>query len=77
MAWTCATCRHFAPLKPGHAAICMMRWRDLPWNAAVPLTTAEGWCEKHDPHPDFEQPADDCVSPFDVPSDPDPLREHS
>ena len=44
---TCATCQHFAPLKPGHAAICFERWRGLPWNAAVPLTTADDSCEKH------------------------------
>lgn len=25
----------------------------------------------------FEQPAEDCESPFDYPNDPDPLREHS
>jgi hypothetical protein len=36
---TCKTCKHFAPLKPGHAAICFHRWRDIPWNAGVPLTT--------------------------------------
>lgn len=44
---TCASCRHFAPLSPGHAAICFMKWRGLPWNAAVPLTTADGYCDKH------------------------------
>jgi len=41
---TCATCCHFAPLKPGHAAICFERWRGLPWNAAVPLTRPEDTC---------------------------------
>lgn len=44
---TCATCQHFAPLSPGHAAICFERWAGLPWNAAVPLTTANDSCEKH------------------------------
>lgn len=44
---TCATCTHFAPLSLGHAAICFERWRDLPWNAAVPLTTTNDSCEKH------------------------------
>jgi hypothetical protein len=46
---TCRTCRHFMPLSPGHAAICGERWGDLPWNAAVPLTTADGSCDKHNP----------------------------
>lgn len=68
----CSTCKHFAPLKPGHAAICMERWKGLPWNAAVPLTTADDTCEKHD---DVLQPEDDCESAFDIPNDPDPLRE--
>lgn len=44
---TCATCKWFAPLKPGHAAICFEKWRSLPWNAAVPLTTAHGSCNCH------------------------------
>lgn len=48
---TCATCQHFAMLSPGHAAICMMRWRGLPWTAAVPMTTADDSCELHTPHP--------------------------
>lgn len=43
----CSTCRHFAPLSPGHAAICFAKWRGLPWNAAVPLTTADNWCEQY------------------------------
>ena len=38
-------CSHFLPLSPGHAAICMERWKDLPWNAAVPLTNKDGRCE--------------------------------
>ncbi len=45
---TCATCKSFAPLSPGHAAICFERWRGLPWHAAVPLTTADDSCEKHE-----------------------------
>lgn len=45
---TCATCKHFAPLSPGHAAICFEKWRGLPWNAAVPLTTAVDTCDKHE-----------------------------
>lgn len=45
---TCATCQHFAPLSPGHAAICFAKWRDLPWNAAVPLTRAADWCEQYE-----------------------------
>ncbi len=43
----CGTCRHYAPLSPGQAAICFERWKDLPWNAAVPLTSAGDWCESH------------------------------
>lgn len=46
---TCSTCAYFAPLSPGHAAICFERWRHLPWNAAVPLTTADDGCENHIP----------------------------
>lgn len=30
-------CRLFLPLSPGHAAICVVQWQKLPWNAAVPL----------------------------------------
>jgi hypothetical protein len=45
---TCETCKHFMPLSPGHAAICFERWKDLPWNAAVPLTTKDESCEKHE-----------------------------
>lgn len=41
----CETCKSFAPLKPGHAAICFEKWKELPWNAAVPLTTANEWCD--------------------------------
>lgn len=41
---TCARCKWFAPLSPGHAAICFEKWRGLPWNAAVPLTTADDTC---------------------------------
>lgn len=44
----CATCRWFAPLSPGRAAICHEKWRDLPWNAGVPLTTATDSCERHE-----------------------------
>lgn len=44
---TCSTCQHFAALSPGHAAICFEQWKGLPWNAAVPLTTKDGWCDKH------------------------------
>jgi len=51
---TCATCRHFVPLSPGHAAICFERWRDLPWNAAVPLTTKDDTCDQHLPKEDTE-----------------------
>lgn len=71
---TCATCIYFRPLTPGRAAICFERWKGLPWNAAVPLTTASDTCEKHDP---VLSPEDDCESPFDIPNDPDPLRERS
>ncbi len=46
---TCETCRHFAPLAPGQAAICFKAWQDLKWNDAVPLTTKGGWCDKHEP----------------------------
>ncbi len=45
---TCSTCKYFMPLSPGYAAICGEKWRDLPWNAAVPLTTANDSCEKHE-----------------------------
>lgn len=45
----CRNCRHFAPLLTGHAAICLFRWRRLPWNAAVPLTTAHETCDDFDP----------------------------
>jgi len=45
---TCETCKHFAPLSPGHAAICLMKWRGLEWNDAAPLTTKDGWCEQHE-----------------------------
>lgn len=69
---TCATCKHFAPLKPGHAAICFEKWRGLPWNAAVPLTTAGDTCEKHD---EILPDEHDCESPFDFEGD--PLRERS
>jgi len=44
---TCATCRYFSALKPGWAAICHQRWRGLPWNAAVPLTSADNWCSEY------------------------------
>lgn len=43
----CATCSYFAPLSPGHAAICFERWQHLPWNAAVPLVKRTDSCEKH------------------------------
>lgn len=46
---TCATCKHFTRLKPGHAAICMFKWRGKEWNDAVPLTTADDTCEDHNP----------------------------
>lgn len=69
---TCSTCEHFAPLTPGHAAICFEKWKGLPWNAAVPLTTADGWCEKHH---DILSHCEDVDSPFDFESD--PLRERS
>lgn len=68
----CATCRYFKPLWPGHAAICFERWQHLPWNAAVPLTTADDTCDKHDLILPDEN---DCNSPFDIEGDPDPLRE--
>ena len=71
---TCMTCHYFAPLAPGHAAICFEKWRGLPLNAAVPLTRPDDSCEKHDP---IMQDEDDCGSPFDEPSDKDPLREYS
>jgi hypothetical protein len=45
----CSTCVHFAKLSPGHAAICFVKWRGLPWNAAVPLVKAADWCEQHAP----------------------------
>lgn len=44
---TCRTCAYFKPLSPGHAAICFKRWEGLPWNAAVPLTTADETCGDH------------------------------
>ena len=43
----CATCSWFAPLSPGHAAICFERWRHLPWNAAVPLVKPNDSCDQH------------------------------
>lgn len=45
---TCATCTWAMPLAPGHAIICGEKWRDLPWNAAVPLTRAENSCDKYE-----------------------------
>jgi hypothetical protein len=45
---TCAGCKHFAPMKPGHAAICMWKWRGLAWNDAVPLTSKDDWCEDYE-----------------------------
>lgn len=71
---TCKTCRYFASLAPGHAAICFEKWRRLPWNAAVPLTGPDDGCEKHDP---IMQDKNDCDSPFDDPNDKDPLREYT
>jgi hypothetical protein len=44
----CVTCKWFGKLSQGHAAICFERWRHLEWNDAVPLTTADGTCEKHE-----------------------------
>lgn len=44
----CKSCTWFAPLSPGHAAICFEKWRGLEWNAAVPLTTADDSCKKHE-----------------------------
>jgi len=44
----CRNCRYFAPLSPGHAAICFHKWRDIPWNAAVPLTGPHDTCEAFD-----------------------------
>jgi hypothetical protein len=45
---TCATCKWFRPLSPGHAAICFERWRHMEWNEGVPLTSAEDTCDKHE-----------------------------
>jgi hypothetical protein len=45
---TCATCSWFYALSPGHAAICGEKWRHLPWHAAVPLTSADETCDKHE-----------------------------
>ena len=42
---TCANCTHYTKLSPGYVAICFHRWKDLPWNAAVPLTSADNSCE--------------------------------
>ena len=53
---TCETCKFFAPLSPGHAAICFEKWRHLKWNDAVPLTAKDNSCEKHEtkfPAPDM------------------------
>lgn len=44
---SCANCRHFAKLSPGRAAICFAKWEELPLNAAVPLTHADEWCDRH------------------------------
>lgn len=44
----CLTCKWFARLSPGSAAICFEHWRHLEWNDAVPLTTAEDTCDKHE-----------------------------
>ena len=70
---TCKTCIYFAPMKPGHAAICFERWRHLPWNAAVPLTTENDTCEKYQEAGEHRD--DDFDSPFDFETD--PLRERS
>lgn len=43
----CATCRYFTPLQHGALGICMWEWRDLPWNAAVPLTMREDSCDSY------------------------------
>jgi len=49
----CQDCRHFAPLLVRHGAgICHFKWRGLPWNAAVPLTTAHESCEAFDERAD-------------------------
>lgn len=44
---TCLSCKWFMPVSPGHAAICFEKWRRLKWNDAVPLTSAEKWCDHH------------------------------
>lgn len=45
----CATCRHYAPLSPGRAAICFLRWTRCAWNDAVPLVRADDGCDEHQP----------------------------
>lgn len=45
----CSNCQYYGKLSPGQAAICFYKWRDLPWNEAVPLTRADDTCEAFTP----------------------------
>lgn len=53
---TCATCRWAMPLSPGHAIICGEKWRHLKWNDAVPLTSKDEGCDKHERLSSTESP---------------------
>ena len=59
----CETCKHFAPLSPGHAAICLEKWKDCKWNDAVPLTDKDGWCDKYDEIEVSQVPGDGRARP--------------
>lgn len=45
LAERCSDCANFRKLSPGYAGICFDKWKELRWNAGVPLTRDDDTCD--------------------------------